>query len=844
MTGASLERSIPLKLALHGLALSAWAWFWWYTRPPWVRWLPYVALAMSLCTLLIACGACRIAYPRVQFVYRMFIASGWLLVGLHFKLPWIAPFLLAAFATLINARSLIIVSVALLVQAITCLLSPAIGSSDTVRGLLTYAYAILSHIVNAPAHIAQGQLLWFWDRPFAGQVSTLMSGVSLWMVWVAGCVVWLKCCGLNWRSIFTTLSNSIVPLIFFPFVTLAGATYFGVMSPVTSPYVWLAWVLLCSACAKPTKLKQVTASHERALPESHKHQVHQTKALHAGALLIAFIAFAMLWSALWLPDWGVRKRGRIAFDEYHTGWEPIGIPYDTEHWQAGIAYTYYVFARELERVYDMPVRTINTPLSKEALRNIDVLIIAVPTRKYEAKERAILRKWVRDGGGLWLVGDHTNVFGSATYLNPIARMFGLEFRADACYPWQEHGHSEFWERPQWVWHPVLAGVHWFRFMTTCTIACKPTVHRLIIGSALRRVGADYSDETFFYRFPHAEFTDWSDFTQMAAVHYGRGRVVAFTDSTMPSSFGLFQPGVWELFSRTIEWLNRKNAMIVLWLRILLLCAGIALIGLLSRSHRLHLPAECWIAVILWSVALTMSVQKAIAKRSAEPPYTIAPSRLVYFLHHNPRSETPFTIPPNPHLEPRQLYEGMYGTVERIGLVPRLVSPRMLTGTKGIAVLITPHAHITLDEAKHLVKLIRSGLTLLWLMDTPHQNLMELQPTPARVMRYLHRALGIKVDWSKRSAEVTVYDSSGKRRAVLLDVAPLGTQDDTVVLLRDDAGHAYAIKERVGRGWVICSTGAMSFSTGGWGGSLAPVQPQWRERYLLFLWLLKCAKRRE
>jgi hypothetical protein len=130
-------------------------------------------------------------------------------------------------------------------------------------------------------------------------------------------------------------------------------------------------------------------------------------------------------------DAGVRKHGRVLIDESHSDWEWTTDVFDTAWYGGRSGYNYYCLADYWSHFYQ--VETHREPLTPALLANYDVMVLKTPTSAYAPAEVDAIVAWVRAGGGLFLVGDHTNVFGSSTYLNPIADRFKMYFRYDATY---------------------------------------------------------------------------------------------------------------------------------------------------------------------------------------------------------------------------------------------------------------------------------------------------------------------------------------------------------------------------------------------------------------------------
>ena len=66
----------------------------------------------------------------------------------------------------------------------------------------------------------------------------------------------------------------------------------------------------------------------------------------------------------------------------------------------------------------------NDKIDDAALAECDVLIIKTPTERYSPEEVAAVRRFVERGGGLLLIGEHTNYERSSTVINDIIRPMG------------------------------------------------------------------------------------------------------------------------------------------------------------------------------------------------------------------------------------------------------------------------------------------------------------------------------------------------------------------------------------------------------------------------------------
>jgi hypothetical protein len=295
--------------------------------------------------------------------------------------------------------------------------------------------------------------------------------------------------------------------------------------------------------------------------------------IRAAAALGAFAAVGLVTASLvWEPA-GARKGGRVLIDEFHSTWEPTDKPYNTDAYGHLAAYNYAVLYDYCSRFFEMG--RLTTAIDDQALRDCDVLIAKIPTSRYQPHEVAAIARFVKRGGGLMLVGEHTDVWGSGTDLNDIAERFGFRFRMDCLFGLDSTFEEHF--DPPTVPHPIIANMGPLDFAVSCSIAPGASSGRAVIwNTGLRSAPADYHASNFYPQVLDFPESRYGAFVQLWATQQGPGRVVAFTDSTIFSNFCFFDPGKSQLFLGMTEWLNREGtADLSMWLAIAGLLAGAA-----------------------------------------------------------------------------------------------------------------------------------------------------------------------------------------------------------------------------------------------------------------------------
>ncbi len=311
--------------------------------------------------------------------------------------------------------------------------------------------------------------------------------------------------------------------------------------------VLLAWRLVP---LKPRAADAAPANAAAPLPPTWRRRVAAVLLVLAG---VASFGVGIFWDPV-----GSRKESRVVIEEYHPEgdkqWERTDKPFDTTWYGHLSGYNYYCIYDYMTRFYDVARRTER--LNEAALENCDVLIVKVPTRSYTNQEIEAIERFVERGGGLMLVGEHTNVFNSGTYLNSIARRFGFTFRYDCLFAVDKVFEQRF--EPPLVPHPIVQHLPWMDFATSCSIAPEQSSGRAAMRSVgLKNLMADYHASNYYPKPDDSPEMRYGAFVQLWAMRHGRGRIAAFSDSTIFSNFCVFEPGKKELWMGMVEWLNHQ-----------------------------------------------------------------------------------------------------------------------------------------------------------------------------------------------------------------------------------------------------------------------------------------------
>jgi hypothetical protein len=318
---------------------------------------------------------------------------------------------------------------------------------------------------------------------------------------------------------------------------------------------WNPWFMLLSFLPLVLLLMKILPLNSKKSVENKVIMPNLTKK-HVIVMIIFFIFIFSIVGALTFQDPGSKKEGRVLIDEYHSEWEDTIKPLDKEWYGMLSTYNYYSWAEWLNHYYQIE-KNVNDVLNLDLLDKYDILILKCPTNAYSGEEINAITQFVEKGGGLFLIGDHTDVFGMNTFLNQVSQQFGIRFRTDATYEIGT-GMMSIYKPDQIFSNPIVKNLKQFEFMTSCTLDAPLFSENVIIGNRIISEPGTYSTENFFRESVASPESEFGFLLQASAVKYGKGRVIAFTDSTVFSSFSVFTDGYQKFTLGVLDYLNREN----------------------------------------------------------------------------------------------------------------------------------------------------------------------------------------------------------------------------------------------------------------------------------------------
>ena len=480
-----------------------------------------------------------------------------------------------------------------------------------------------------------------------------------------------------------------------------------------------------------------------------------------------FVFFACAF--VFFHDPGKIKNGRVLLDEKHSDWEWTEEKLDTIVYGKRSLYNYSCLADFIGHYYHFE-RNFEL-ITEDILANYDILIIKTPTSSFSEGELDAIEEFVANGGGLLLIGDHTNVFGTSTFINPLAGRFGLQYNFDATYDFKT-GSLSIYKPPEFYSHPVVQFMPPFLFGTSCTLDAPLLAEKVMIGYGLKAVYLDYSKKNFFSTQNESAFMKYGFFLQSAGVKYGKGRVLAFSDSTVFSNFWMFMPGKPELFSGFLNWLNRANTILSYKLLLVVVCLVFFWMMLKQLKKPDLIQRIYLVSIIGWVVFILSYFMFSYIKFSS---YELPEPHTAYYRICIDNEYSDIDMPILDLTKDNQKsYNTFYVAFQRLGYFPSISSSleKSLNGND-LVIIINMQKEMTDRILSKLVSFLENGGKLLILENKPGEknlpNRLLAKLNVKNIRKIEEHDVDLRMPYVENSEE---YDTSAqKNKSFLLDTEP-------------------------------------------------------------------------
>jgi hypothetical protein len=214
----------------------------------------------------------------------------------------------------------------------------------------------------------------------------------------------------------------------------------------------------------------------------------------------------------------------------------------------------------LLRARGFTVTVSDTTITPAALDAHDVLVVMNPSYEFTDEERASIWAFVDAGGGLLVLGDHTNIGETMGPLNALLEPSGVAIEFDSAIP----------DVRRWTWydcvrvhpHPVTRGI---RDETDVKVSVGASLRLPLRATPLlsgRDAFSDYGNwnnaqGAYLGNMQHDAHETLGDIPLAARVRHGRGKVIVFGDTSTFQRSAIYNTH--ELVTRVFTYLATPDA---------------------------------------------------------------------------------------------------------------------------------------------------------------------------------------------------------------------------------------------------------------------------------------------
>jgi len=248
------------------------------------------------------------------------------------------------------------------------------------------------------------------------------------------------------------------------------------------------------------------------------------------------------------------------------------------------------------------VREITT-LQESTLSHASVFVVSNLNVSFSDQEQTIIWEYVKQGGSLLVIGDHTNVGGMQIPLNELLAPVGIRYRFDAALPFDEK--FKWFTCTQLLHHPVtfsLTNPDELQYGIGASLDLSLSSFPVIIGSSVLSDNGNRSNADIAYLgdYEYNKGEQLGDVILVAGAYYGQGKVLVFGDTSSFQNAAL--PFSYPFIQSSFAWLTSEHTGTATAFQI-----GISFVLLLAAVLVLWFPRNSLIAFAWFPVLLCLAL---------------------------------------------------------------------------------------------------------------------------------------------------------------------------------------------------------------------------------------------
>ncbi len=268
-----------------------------------------------------------------------------------------------------------------------------------------------------------------------------------------------------------------------------------------------------------------------------------------GSALIAFLPYAPI--------------SEVVFDEGHGKWETVKSSYGPDDFGRSANYTY---SQLFQKAKQLVGKSNILESEKTALPGTDsLLVIKMPAEPLSEEFSTRLAEWVKRGGRLLVVADHTDLYDTTQHANLLlSKHFGVSINSDATYNPIGMPTLPTVKVAGGLLGRIDAHGRQFAWQTGASFRRIPLmgVELMTYGHSFAEPG-DYSRANRFGPFAPELTKRFFNHSAVVAVPHGSGAIAVLLDSTPWSNFSIFREQYSQMLRGLIGALEHPKQLFIL-----------------------------------------------------------------------------------------------------------------------------------------------------------------------------------------------------------------------------------------------------------------------------------------
>ncbi len=244
-------------------------------------------------------------------------------------------------------------------------------------------------------------------------------------------------------------------------------------------------------------------------------------------VIVGLLAFSAVFLLSFHRD-GIKRKGEIIFWDKGADWS---VPRYGKAYGPKSVGMFGMLPHYLE-MRGVPARVEKSDLSPLILKKAAAVVVFNPSNSFSGEECRMLQAFVKQGGGLLVAGDHTDVTGLMGPINDLLAPFNIRLNFDTALPISSGWVNSLEKRP----HPITRGLEhdydagiWVGASLDIDLPARP----VIVGKRGWADRGDYGNKKRAYLgdYKRSEKEQLADVVLVAEAEYGNGRVLVFGDTS-------------------------------------------------------------------------------------------------------------------------------------------------------------------------------------------------------------------------------------------------------------------------------------------------------------------------